>query len=320
LLRSEILMLRGVIAFALEDYESIPGVEKRFQVLQALELWQELSWGARRVDDLKTAAAQPDLFDAFLKGRLLRPPTRADKAAAELSDDAEAQAAHRTLDLIARLRREGRHDEANAIVRQQHEDAETIDETPAQRHARMRLERALESLRAAPPDEPAHLALGRAVALLDLHSVAHRLFVDPNIAEMVAKSVDGFVDAARRINQPLRAFAQWLRQAEEKSAELRKRKTVLLCTVEAAKGQEFDAVMLPGVAEGSFPLAGWDRTEESNRFYVAVTRMRDELTLFAPQDDANASPFLTAMKLDTSIARGRTQLDALLTGREPGVS
>ncbi|MCK9259854.1 MAG: ATP-dependent helicase [Azoarcus sp.] len=315
LLRSEILMLRGVMAFALEDYESIPGVDKRFQVLQALELWQELSWGERRLDDLKTAAVQPELFDAFLKGRLLRPQTVADKAAAELSDEAETRAAHRLLDQISRLRREGQHDEANALLRQQHEAAETVDEAPAQRNARLRLVRALTALHDGPADEPAHLALSRAVAILDLRGVAKRLFIDPGTADMVAKSVEGFLDAARSINLPLRGFAQWLRTAEEKSAELRKRKTVLLCTVEAAKGQEFDAVMLPGLADGAFPLTGWDRTEEHNRFYVAVTRMRDELTLFAPEADAKLSPFVTAMKLDTAIAHGRTLLDARLTGR-----
>ena len=314
LLRSEILMLRGVIAFALEDYESIPGVDKRFQVLQALELWQELSWGDRRLEDLKTAAAQPELFDAFLKGRLLPPQTLADTSAAELSDEAETRAAHRLLDQIRRLRREGQHDEANALLRQQHEAAATIDEAPAQRNARLRLTQALATLRDGPVDEPAHLALGRAVAILDLHGVARRLFIDPATADMVARSVDGFLDAARISKQPLREFAQWLRSAEEKSAELRKRKTVLLCTVEAAKGQEFDAVMLPGLADGNFPLAGWDRTEEHNRFYVAVTRMRDELTLFAPETDARLSPFVSAMKLDTAVARGRTLLDARLTG------
>lgn len=316
LLRPEILMLRGVIAFALEDYESIPGADKRFQVLQALELWQELSWGERRVEDLKTAAAQPDLFDAFLKGRLLRPQTVADKAAAELSDDAETRAAHRLLEQIARLRREGHHDEANAMLRQKQQEAETVDEAPAQRNARLRLTRALAALRDSPDDEPAHLSLARAIAILDLRGTAKRLFIDPGTADMVARSVDGFVAAACSINQPLRAFAQWLRGAEEKSTELRKRKTVLLCTVEAAKGQEFDAVMLPGLAEGTFPLAGWDRSEEHNRFYVAVTRMRDELTMFAPAADTNLSPFVSAMKLDTATARGRTLLDASLTGRE----
>lgn len=45
-----------------------------------------------------------------------------------------------------------------------------------------------------------------------------------------------------------------------------------------------------------------------------------ELTLFALQDDASVGPFLSAMKLDTAIARGRAQLHALLTGREPGAS
>ena len=71
-LRPEVLMLRGVIAFALQDYASIPGVEQRLQVLQALELWQELSWSTSRIEDLKTAATQPELFDAFLHGRLLQ--------------------------------------------------------------------------------------------------------------------------------------------------------------------------------------------------------------------------------------------------------
>ena len=33
--------------------------------------------------------------------------------------------------------------------------------------------------------------------------------------------------------------------------------------------QEFGAVILPFLEEGRFPLAGCDRTEESNRFYVA---------------------------------------------------
>ena len=306
-LRPEVLMLRGVIAFALEDYESIPGADKRLQVLQALELWQELSWATSRVEDLKTAATQPELFDAFLHGRLLKPQTLADQASAALSEDEEEQAAHRLLSLATRLRREGREAEANLLLAKQHRAAHTVSETPAQHHARLRLTKALEILRAAPADEAAHLSLERAVRTLDLKQVAQRLFIDPANAEVVVRSIAGFVDTARRLGQPLREFAQWLRAAEEKIAELRKHKTVLLCTVEAAKGQEFGAVILPFLEEGRFPLAGCDRTEESNRFYVATTRMRDELTLLVPADAARTSPFVAAMKVDQSAARGRLQ-------------
>ncbi|HRP26483.1 ATP-dependent helicase [Thauera sp.] len=314
LLRPEILMLRGVIAFALADYESIPGAAKRLQVLQALELWQELSWSTSRIEDLKTAAAQPELFDAFLHGRLLRPQTQADQAATGLSEDEETAAAQRLLALLGRLRREGRHDEANALLARQQAAAQAVADTPAQQRARQRLQQALAILREAPADEPAALALGRAAQALDLEKVAQRIFIDPADAATVGRSIAGFIDAARALGKPLRAFAQWLREAEEKVAELRRRKTVLLCTVEAAKGQEFAAVILPFLEEGAFPLAGCDRSEEHNRFYVAATRMRDELSLLVPADAARQSPFVTAMKIDAALARGQLQLDALSAG------
>ena len=49
-------------------------------MLHALLLWQQFDWGARRLEDsaLKTAAAQPELFDAFLG---TPSPDRPDRAA-----------------------------------------------------------------------------------------------------------------------------------------------------------------------------------------------------------------------------------------------
>jgi len=312
LLRSEILMLRGVIAFALNDYESIPGVEKRLKVLQALLLWQQFEWGANRLDDaaLKTAAEQPDLFDAFLKGTLLKPQTRADKKAAGSSGDEETEADFRFLEKVGELRKSGRHDEANTLQHLRKLDAETIDETPVQRSARMRLDKTLAMLREAPPDEPAWSVLERAVDMLALKKVARQIFIEPSTAVMVARSIDGFIDGARRGNLPLRDFALWLRKAEARALKLRASNTVLLCTVEAAKGQEFESVMLPCLEEGAFPLSGCDPAEESNRFYVAVTRVRDELTLYVPDNPARVSAFVKAMGIDKAMARGRLQLDA----------
>lgn len=312
LLRSEILMLRGVIAFALNDYESIPGVEKRLKVLQALLLWQQFEWGANRLDDaaLKTAAEQPDLFDAFLKGTLLKPQTRADKKAAGSSGDEETEADFRFLEKVGELRKSGRHDEANTLQHLRKLDAETIDETPVQRSARMRLDKTLAMLREAPPDEPAWSVLERAVDMLALKKVARQIYIAPSTAVMVGRSIDGFIDGARRGNLPLRDFALWLRKAEARALKLRASNTVLLCTVEAAKGQEYESVMLPCLEEGAFPLSGCDPAEESNRFYVAVTRVRDELTLYVPDNPARVSAFVKAMGIDKAMARGRLQLDA----------
>ncbi len=311
-LRPEVLMLRGVIAFALEDYESIPGVDKRLKVLHALLLWQQFDWGARRLEDsaLKTAAAQPELFDAFLKGLLLKPQTRADKEARNLSDDEAAEADARFLEKINALRQSGRSEEANTLLNLRRADAETIDENSAQRNARLRLEQTLAMLRAAPADTPAHALLAQAADMLQLRRVARELFIAPSRAVMVTRSIDGFIDASRRRNLSLRDFAHWLRKAEVREARLRAAGSVLLCTVEAAKGQEFQAVMLPYLEAGAFPMAGCDRAEESNRFYVAITRVRDELTLYVPAAAERASPFVEAMQVGRAVARGRLQVDA----------
>ena len=100
----------------------------------------------------------------------------------------------------------------------------------------------------------------------------------------------------------------------EISEEIKKSRFITLIahtpTVEAAKGQEFQAVMLPYLEAGAFPMAGCDRAEESNRFYVAITRVRDELSLYVPAAAERVSPFVEAMQVGKAVARGRLQVDA----------
>lgn len=67
-----------------------------------------------------------------------------------------------------------------------------------------------------------------------------------------------------------------------------------LTTVHQAKGLEYAAVFLIGLADGSFPLrraieAG-DVEEERRLFYVAVTRARDELYLCFPKLNTKGGP------------------------------
>ncbi|MDO8540519.1 MAG: ATP-dependent helicase [Opitutaceae bacterium] len=67
-----------------------------------------------------------------------------------------------------------------------------------------------------------------------------------------------------------------------------------LTTVHQAKGLEFSAVFIIGLAEGMFPLRraieNNDVEEERRLFYVAVTRARDELYLCYPKVNTKGGP------------------------------
>jgi DNA helicase-2/ATP-dependent DNA helicase PcrA len=67
-----------------------------------------------------------------------------------------------------------------------------------------------------------------------------------------------------------------------------------LTTVHQAKGLEYAAVFLIGLADGSFPLRraieADDLEEERRLFYVAVTRARDELYLCFPKINTKGGP------------------------------
>ncbi len=69
-----------------------------------------------------------------------------------------------------------------------------------------------------------------------------------------------------------------------------------LTTVHQAKGLEYSAVFLIGLADGSFPLRraieSGDVEEERRLFYVAVTRARDELYLCFPKVNTKGGPVM----------------------------
>ncbi|OIR08189.1 ATP-dependent DNA helicase PcrA [mine drainage metagenome] len=69
---------------------------------------------------------------------------------------------------------------------------------------------------------------------------------------------------------------------------------VKLTTVHQAKGLEYAAVFIIGLAEGMFPLRraieSGDIEEERRLFYVAVTRARDELYLCYPKVNTKGGP------------------------------
>lgn len=78
-----------------------------------------------------------------------------------------------------------------------------------------------------------------------------------------------------------------LNAAEQKQRQLKKTASLVIAGIPDVKGLEFDHVLLPFLAQGEFPSSGSDR-EEQNLFYVAMTRARRFLSMWASVDTPSA--------------------------------
>lgn len=84
------------------------------------------------------------------------------------------------------------------------------------------------------------------------------------------------------------AYFQSLNDAEQKQAGLKKSASLLIATVPAVKGLEFDQVLMPYLAHGEFPSPTGSDSEEQNLLYVGMTRARLGLSLFASRSEPSA--------------------------------
>ncbi len=109
------------------------------------------------------------------------------------------------------------------------------------------------------------------------------------------KSMIGFASRYEDMHQLLVEVMLLNSETSDRSAEP-DADALRLTTVHQAKGLEYAAVFLIGLADGSFPLrraieAG-DVEEERRLFYVAVTRARDELYLCFPKVNTKGGPVM----------------------------
>ena len=105
---------------------------------------------------------------------------------------------------------------------------------------------------------------------------------------------------ARRFDSPAHLFKS-LNATEQKQQKLKTGKTesLLLASIASVKGLEFDAVLLPYLAQGEFPSPGSDITEELNTLYVGITRVRKALTIYPSR--ALPSVFMQRMGVQAEI-------------------
>ncbi|MES2743445.1 MAG: ATP-dependent helicase [Pseudomonadota bacterium] len=177
---------------------------------------------------------------------------------------------------------------------------------------------AVEYLRALEPQAPAGPALRHVASLMQLDRTARRLFVDPAQAKVVAASIGGFIEVCAESATAVGGFSRWLGDIEHGLADSKKADRVTIACVDQIKGLEYAHVLLPYLALDAFPRALAEPREEENRFYVAVTRARERLTLLAPEPAALRSPYLAAMRLEHASASGSRLLRKNVLRQEIG--
>ena len=107
----------------------------------------------------------------------------------------------------------------------------------------------------------------------------------------------GLLEFLERCDELIARSAHWQQSPPEDA--------VRVTSIHRAKGLEWPVVIVPGLAEGSFPYLDGDESEadleaERRLFYVAVTRAQRQLYLVHPQD----------RRLERALANGRAeQLD-----------
>ncbi len=123
-------------------------------------------------------------------------------------------------------------------------------------------------------------------------------------SDEVRRRVGGEVDRYLASNEPggLRMWVESRRPFDDLT--MPENKGVAVVTFHAAKGREWDAVVVTGVEEGLVPHASAtnaaQRAEEARLLYVAITRARTELTVTAADErggrPVGPSPWLDAVR------------------------
>lgn len=124
---------------------------------------------------------------------------------------------------------------------------------------------------------------------LDIVSATSRTFISRNKAESAYRSIAAFIFFSKRMpNMSPAEFLEELATRQKKIGKVlnyqrQNEPQLTLATIHAAKGQEWEHVLLPYIERNQFPRTS--NTEEETRFfYVAITRAKKTLTFFEPNE------------------------------------
>ncbi len=124
---------------------------------------------------------------------------------------------------------------------------------------------------------------------LNIHALMNNVLHSRLRRSEAESNLNWLAQAAERFASPAEFF-QHLNTIEQQQhthavtkggKAIAKPSSLLLASISSVKGLEFDAVVLPYLAQGEFPAPDAEAVEEQNTFYVGMTRARQSLTLLA---------------------------------------
>ncbi|MFZ4285290.1 3'-5' exonuclease [Variovorax sp. HJSM1_2] len=240
-LRPEVLFLRGLFAVATDDLKSITVEQTRAKIMRALVFFAE---SRIEVEGREHEAQQDLLHDA------VRAVTEAPTFLKSFFD--------------------------NQVLRN----------APAA--TRQRLQRALQVIQ----EHNGPKLLQAVLQALQIHRLMNQVLTSQQRRDEAELNLHWLAQATERFDSPAQFFRHLnnieQRQQARSSASHGKpapkaapADALLLASISSVKGLEFDAVLLPYLAQGEFPAARAEPREERNTFYVGMTRARHQLLLLA---------------------------------------
>lgn len=112
--------------------------------------------------------------------------------------------------------------------------------------------------------------------------LASRFLVRQEDVAQAQANIERLLDFAAE-SDSIEAFARVTHMLELRQQTMGRKQALILSSIEAAKGLEFEHVMLPALNRGEFAIGG-DSLENRNLLYVAMTRARRCLSVFYQAD------------------------------------
>ena len=232
LVRPEVLLVRGLLAYAADDFSAIDSRDTRERVLRAM-----LLFGGAKID-----VKDPD-----------RPGGESDD---QVALEKEASAAIADNPRLLRVFFE------NQVQRMGTPDA------------CRRMLAAVEAARSYSGKD----ALKKVIDALDPHYLASRALVQAARVREVNGNIAGLLASASGYETAHDYFME-LNNFEVRQRGLKAKDSIVLSSIEAAKGLEFEHVLMPHINAREFAVAG-DSDDDRNLFYVAITRAKSQLSLY----------------------------------------